>query len=57
MEYKVESVLASGDKDLQDILNNASAKVEAKGYKIITIMFIGNNPQGMRIYQIVAIKE
>ena len=57
MEYKVESVLASGDKDLQDILNNASAKVEAKGYKIITIMFIGNNPQGMRIYQIVAIKD
>lgn len=44
----VKSILASSDDELENKLNEFN-----KYYKIIHIIFIGNNPRMERIYQVV----
>lgn len=57
MEFKVESVTTTNDEGLEKILNDAVPTMEQIGYKIVSIMFIGNNSKCERIYQIVLVKE
>lgn len=57
MEFKVESVITTTDEGLEKILNDAVPTMEQKGYKIVSIMFIGNNCKCERIYQIVLARE
>ena len=42
MKFKVESVTTTNDEGLEKILNDAVPTIEQIGYKIVSIMFIGN---------------
>lgn len=57
MKFKVESVTTTNDEGLEKILNDAVPTMEQIGYKIVSIMFIGNNSKCERIYQIVLVRE